>query len=124
LEDELVVRILAARFTNAVNQCDLDAFRQLWAVDGTWEIGAPFALKAQGADAIVRMLDELFRPKTLFFQLTHSGVVTLTGDNTATVGFAERGEADCYENLAVYHDEYVRLPGDSDFENDSTSIAF
>lgn len=50
----------------------------------------------------------------LFFQLTHSGVVPLTGDNTATRRFAERekrkDEADYYENLAVYHDEYVRLP--------------
>ncbi|MCA1474197.1 nuclear transport factor 2 family protein [Bradyrhizobium sp. NBAIM08] len=112
LEDELSIRSLVARFTDAVNERDANAFRQLWSDEATWEIGAPFSKKARGVEAIVSMLEELFNPKVLFVQLTHSGVLTLTGENTAVGRFTERergkGQNDYYDNLAVYHDQYVR----------------
>ncbi len=114
VEDELEIRNLVARFTDAVNERRTDEFRRLWAEGGTWEIGAPFSVKATGVDAIGNMLEELFKPKVLFLQLTHSGVVMFTGDNTAKGRFTERergkGESEFYENLAVYHDDYIRGP--------------
>ena len=115
VEDELAVRNLVARFTDAVNQRDTDEFKRLWSDHAVWEIGPPFSVKATGAEAIGIMLDELFKPKLLFVQLTHSGIVTFTGKDSATGRFTERergkGEGDFYENLAVYHDEYVRSQG-------------
>lgn len=113
IEDELAIRNLVARFTDAVNERDPSAFRRLWADDATWEIGAPLAASAQGVDAIVDMLSRLLAVKPMFIQLTHSGVIAFTGDDTATARFTERergkGSDDYYENLAVYHDEFVRL---------------
>jgi hypothetical protein len=113
IEDELAIRNLAARFTDAVNERDHSAFRRLWADDAVWEIGAPLAARAQGVDAIVDMLSHLLALKPVFIQLTHSGVIEFTGDDSATARFTERergkGRDDYYENLAVYHDEFVRL---------------
>lgn len=112
IEDELAIRGLAARFTDAVNERNRDAFRQLWAEDAVWEIGPPLSHIAKGVDAIVDMFDELLKPRTLFVQMTHSGVVEFTGENTALARFTERergrGPKDYYENLAVYRDEFIR----------------
>ena len=114
VEDELAIRNLAARFTDAVNERDAGAFRQLWSHDAVWEIGPPLAARAEGIDAIVGMMARLLAPRTLFIQLTHSGVVTFTGEDTATSRFTERergkGQQDYYENLAVYRDVIARGP--------------
>ncbi|MCA1500157.1 MULTISPECIES: nuclear transport factor 2 family protein [unclassified Bradyrhizobium] len=114
VEDELAIRNLVARFTDAVNQRDTKAFKRLWSDDAVWEIGPPFSIKATGVEAISGMLDELFKPKLLFVQLTHSGIIIFTGNDCATGRFTERergkGEGDFYENLAVYHDEYILSP--------------
>jgi PII-like signaling protein len=112
VEDELAIRNLAARFTDAVNERDVVAFRALWAIDATWEIGSPFQKAAQGVDAIAEMFTSLLSAKPLFVQLTHSGIVSFTSETTATSRFTERergkGPQDFYENLAVYRDELVK----------------
>lgn len=112
VEDELAIRDLAARFTDAVNERDVDAFRRLWTDDAVWEIGPPLSAKAQGVDDIVALFVRLLEPKKLFVQLTHSGVIQFAGDAEARARFTERergrGLNDYYENLAVYRDEVVR----------------
>jgi len=114
VEDELSIRNLVARFTDAVNERDTDAFRRLWTDDAVWEIGPPLPAKAEGIDAIANMFARLLEPKILFIQLTHSGVITFTGQNAATARFTERergkGLQDYYENLAVYRDQFERGP--------------
>lgn len=111
VEDELAVRALAARFTDAANERDFDAFAELWSARAVWDIGPPLPARAQGVDAIVDMLRRLLAPQVLFMQMTHSGVVSITGDR-ATARFVERergkGEGAFYENLAVYNDKLVR----------------
>ena len=42
------IRDLTARFSDAVNRCDPDAFGDLFADDGAWEIGEPFPSGAAG----------------------------------------------------------------------------
>lgn len=112
VEDELAIRHLAARFTDAVNERDPAAFRELWTDDAVWEIGEPFPSSAHGIEAIVEMLERLLEPKSLFIQLTHSGVISFTGESTASARFTERergkGQKDYYENLAIYRDELVK----------------
>jgi ketosteroid isomerase-like protein len=93
IEDELAIRNLVARFTDAVNERDSSAFRLLWADDAVWEIGAPLAASAQEVDAIVDMLSHLLALKPVFIRLTHSGVIEFTGDDTATARFTERERA-------------------------------
>lgn len=112
VEDELAIRNLAAQFTDAVNERDVEAFRALWADDAVWEIGPPYQTSAAGVEAIVAMFSRLLEAKPTFVQLTHSGVVSFTSNNTAHTRFTERergkGPGDYYENLAVYRDEVVK----------------
>jgi ketosteroid isomerase-like protein len=112
VEDDLAIRNLAARFTDAVNERDANSFRQLWTNDAVWEIGPPLSARADGPEAIVEMFVRLLEPKSLFIQLTHSGVIDFNGDDTATARFTERergkGLHDYYENLAVYRDDLAR----------------
>ena len=111
VEDELSIRNLAARFTDAVNERDLASFRQLWADDAVWEIGPPLQSRAEGVDEIVALLRRLLQAEQYFMQLTHSGVIEIKGDR-ATARFVERergrGESSYYDSLAVYEDVLVR----------------
>ncbi|XAH22139.1 nuclear transport factor 2 family protein [Xylophilus sp. GW821-FHT01B05] len=128
IEDELAIRNLAARFTDAVNERDTAAFRELWTDDAVWEIGQPFPSSAHGIEAIVEMLTRLLAPKPLFIQLTHSGVVSFTGESSACARFAERergkGEQDYYENLAIYRDELVKQSNGWRFKRRSYEYRF
>ena len=115
VEDRLEIQALAARFSDAVNERDVTAFAQLWASSRpVWEIGPPLPARAEGKDAIIAMLQGLFKIELYFMQMTHSGVITIDGDG-ATARFVERergkGDGTYYDNLAVYDDVLVREPG-------------
>ena len=111
VEDELFIRNLAARFTDAVNERDLASFRQLWTDDAVWEIGPPLQSRADGVEEIVALLRRLLQAEQYFMQLTHSGVIEVK-DDRATARFVERergrGESSYYDSLAVYEDALVR----------------
>ena len=115
IEDGVEIRNLAAKFTDCVNERDIDGFAQLWALQGPiWEIGPPLASRAEGVEDIVAMLRRLLGIQEYFMQMTHSGVVTVDGDR-ATARFVVRehghGNASYYDNLGVYEDSLVRESG-------------
>jgi len=56
------IRGLAARFSDAVNRRDFDAFGDLFADDGIWEIGEPFPRRAAGRQNVVTMFRNLSEP--------------------------------------------------------------
>ena len=90
-------------------------FAELWASDNPiWEIGPPLPSRAEGKDAIIAMLQGLFKIEQYFMQMTHSGVITIDGDR-ATARFVERergkGDGTYYDNLAVYDDVLVKESG-------------
>jgi len=65
---------------------------------------------AGGKDAIVALLEHLYKIERYFILLTHSGVVALNGDRAIArfvIREHGRGEGAYYENLAVYNDELV-----------------
>ena len=111
VEDELSIRNLVARYTDAVNERDIPAFRQLWTDDAVWEIGPPLQSRAEGIDEVVALLRRLLKAEQYFMQMTHSGVIEIKGDR-ATARFGERergrGESSYYDSLAVYKDVLVR----------------
>lgn len=112
VEDQLEIQRLAARFSDAVNERNVEAFRGLWRSDRPiWEIGPPLHSRAEGIDQIVAMLRRLIQAEQYFMQMTHSGVIEIKGDQ-ATARFVERergrGESSYYDNLAVYEDVLVR----------------
>lgn len=118
IEDELAIRALAARFSDCANERDYEGFIDLWSAKAVWEIGPPLESRAVGVEAIVDMLQCLLAAQTGFMQMTHSGVVDISGDRAAA-RFVERehafgrgvgpdGKDTFYENLAIYNDELVR----------------
>jgi SnoaL-like domain len=74
------IRDLAARFSDAVNRRDPDAFGDLLADDGVWEIGEPFPSRAAGRQNVTTMFRKLWAPWDFFFQMTHSGVIDVAAD--------------------------------------------
>lgn len=78
LDDLLAIRALVGRFNDAVNRRDLDQFRAVWADDGVWEI--PGVARAEGADAIVGLVDSLLGTWEFFFQMSGEGAIDLEGD--------------------------------------------
>ena len=115
VEDQLEILGLAARFSDAVNERNVEAFRGLWMSNRPiWEIGPPLQSRAEGIDQIVAMLRRLIQAEQYFMQMTHSGVIEIKGDQ-ATARFVERergrGESSYYDNLAVYEDVLVREAG-------------
>ena len=116
VEDRLEIQALAARFSDAVNERNLDAFSELWATrKAIWEIGPPLSLRAEGVEAIVGMLRRLMELQRHFMQMTHSGVITVEGDRAVarfTMRERGRGEGTYYDNLAVYNDVLLKERGD------------
>lgn len=109
------IRDLAARFSDAVNRRDFDAFGDLFADDGIWEIGEPFARRAAGRQNVVTMFRNLLELWDFFFQATHTGVIDIAPDHqTATARWEMREIArtpdgsQSYDNVAVYYDQRAR----------------
>jgi ketosteroid isomerase-like protein len=79
------IRDPTARFSDAVNRRDFNAFGDLFADDGAWEIGEPFPSRAAGRQNVTTMFKNLWAPWDFFFQMTHSGVIDVAADRqTAT----------------------------------------
>jgi ketosteroid isomerase-like protein len=60
------IRDLAARFSDAVNRRDPDAFGDLFADDGIREIGEPFPSRAAGRQNVTTMFKNLRAPWDFF----------------------------------------------------------
>ena len=109
------IRDVAARFSDAVNRRDPDAFGDLFADDGAWEIGEPFPGRAAGRENVITMFKNLRAPWDFFFQMTHSGVIDVAADRqTATARWEIQEMArtpdgsQSYNNVAMYYDRLVR----------------
>ena len=134
IADELAVRALLDRYTDAVNRRDWDAYRACWTDDAVWELHAPVNQRKEGIDAIMAEVQHAVGAMDFFFQMPHAVVVTLDGDRaTARVSLQEVGRArEGAEPLpgatgmtiyAMYHDEVVRVGGAWRFKQRTYDVA-
>jgi hypothetical protein len=114
---EADIRNLAARFSDAVNYNDPDAFSVLWGPASSWEIGEPYVSRASGREEIVALFRRLRQSWAFFVQLTHSGVIKFQTADAATGRWSVRevarspDGAQSYDNLAIYEDCLERAEG-------------
>ena len=117
--DENEIRDLVARFVDTCIRGDHDGFRELWAEDGLWEIGAPFDARCEGVEAIVNMLHTLRDERIFFTQLVPTGLVEISGDRASArwpVREVAQGPGDTYyDNLAMYFDSFTKVNGEWKF---------
>ena len=114
---EAEIRDRSARFSDAVNYNDPDAFSALWGADSVWEIGEPYVSRANGRSEIVALLRRLRQSWAFFVQLTHSGVIEFSNANVATARWSVRevarspDGAQSYDDLGTYVDSVERVGG-------------
>ncbi|WP_433496587.1 nuclear transport factor 2 family protein [Sphaerimonospora sp. CA-214678] len=114
LRNQLEIRDLAARFTDAVNRRAPKEVAALFTEDGAWHV--PGVPPAVGHEAVTGLLAGLLRNFSRLVQLTHSGHVDVAGETaTATWYISEKGAdsaGDTFEFTGVYVDRLVRTEQD------------
>lgn len=120
-QDDLAIRALTERYTDAVNQRDWVTLRACWTADATWELGAPVNLTKSGIDAILAEAQHAVEAMDMFVQMTHAGVILALGDDSARARWtlnemgrikpdqrALLGGVDGMNIIATYTDDLVR----------------
>lgn len=115
LEDESLIRDLAARFADAETRGDQGTVRSLFKPDTLFQIGEPNAVTCQGVDAIITFLNQLRGGKEFFVQFVHGGIIDVQGD-TASARWLMREVALAsgsvyYNNFGFFLDELERVDG-------------
>ena len=115
IADELAIRSLVARFSDACIRGDIQQFKETWMEEGRWLVGQPYETKCEGIDAILSHLHFLRNGLNFFTQLVTHGVLELDGDRAmmrSPVWEMASGPADhFYNNLGLYHDVVVKTEG-------------
>ena len=115
--DDAAIRNLCYRFSHCVLTRDAAAFRECWAENGVWDIGAPMNVHLEGADKIADGFAHLMASWEFFVQMPHGGVVEINGDRAAAswimnevgkpAGQPDKG----HFNYSTYTDELVKQNG-------------
>jgi SnoaL-like domain len=115
ITDELAIRNLAERFSDAANRKDGDAFQALWAKEGKWIIGAPINMEFAGKENMGSSVTHMLGLWDFFVQLSGPGVVILQGDSAKArfyVNEVARGkDGKGNYNLSMYEDSLVKIDG-------------
>ncbi len=111
LADQLEIRELTARFTDAVNRRAPRDAAALFAEDGEWHVpGVPVARGRAEAEALLTGLLGNF---DRLVQLTHSGHVELTDEGATSTWYlseiaSSSSSGKAFTFVGVYRDELVR----------------
>ena len=89
IKDEMEIRALADKFSDAANRVDGAAFQSLWATNGVWEIGPPVNIVFEGKENMASSVTRMLSLWDFFVQLTGPAVIDIQG---------ERATARCYVN--------------------------
>ncbi len=116
VKDEMEIRALADKFSDAANRVDGNAFQALWAKDGVWKIGPPINMEFKGKENMGGSVSHMLGLWDFFVQLTGPGVITINGDK-ATARFyvneiaRKADDKSGNYNLSMYDDELVKENG-------------
>ena len=107
--DELAIRNLVARYSDAVGRRDEEAWSDTWTDDGTWQVGP---MRASGRVEVVKTWSRLMDLFQFVTQVPQYGLLELAGDaasgrwHVVELGWPKQG-APSY-TLGCYEDSYRR----------------
>ena len=116
LKDEMEIRALADKFSDAANRIDAEVFQALWSKDGIWKIGPPINMEFKGKENMAASVSHMLGLWDFFVQMNGPGVVTINGDK-ATARFylneiaRKADDKSGNYNLSMYEDELVKENG-------------
>ena len=123
--DELAIRGLVARYTDAVNRRDRDAWSATWADDGVWDM---MGRAIEGRSSVVDTWSGAMAGLRFAFQLAHSGVVHVDGERgTGSWTLSELTEGPdgvAGMMVALYDDAYTRVSGEWLFARRKLNILY
>ena len=107
--DQLEIRELVARYSDAVGARDEAAWGATWAKDGEWSV---MGREAKGREAAVALWNELMGGLSFIVQMATTGNIQLAGDQ-ATGGWTvtehgKFGNGTALFTIGLYDDVYVR----------------
>ena len=115
MQDEIEIRALGDKFSDAANRVDPDMFQSLWAPEGVWEVGPPINVKFEGAHVMGSSVKKMLSQWEFFVQLTTSGVVQVFGKRAIARFYvnelARHLSGAGHFNLAMYEDELEKIDG-------------
>lgn len=112
LEDELALRNLMARYVDAVNRYDAEAWINTWAEDGTWNLlGTPVT----GRTAILALWQQMMSTFEYALLFPSSCLFEIEGDSASGHWYLQEHSRDLEGNssamLSRYVDTYVKRDG-------------
>ena len=125
LEDELALRNLMGRYTDAVNRRDADAWVATWAADGVWNLlGNPVS----GRDNILALWQQMMGSFEFALMLPSSCLFTVKGDTASGHWYLHEYTRDLQGNastvLSRYLDTYVKQGGQWLFQSRSYGFIY
>jgi uncharacterized protein (TIGR02246 family) len=113
LEDELALRNLMARYVDAVNRYDADAWIATWAEDGVWNLlGNP----VEGREAILGLWQQMMATFEYALLFPSSCLFEIDGDSASGHWYIHEYSRDLEGNSGVilsrYVDTYVKRDGE------------
>jgi ketosteroid isomerase-like protein len=116
VKDELEIRSLAEKFSDAANRKDGEAFQSLWAKDAIWKIGPPINMEFKGKENMGASVTHMLGLWDFFVQLSGPGVVIINGDKTTARFYVNEiarktDDKSGNYNLSMYEDELVKENG-------------
>jgi ketosteroid isomerase-like protein len=112
IEDELALRNLMARYVDAVNRCDAEAWIATWAEDSVWNLlGNP----VQGRDNILALWRQMMGTFEFALLLPSSCLFEVDGDSASGHWYLHEYSRDLQGNrsaiISRYDDSYTRVDG-------------
>lgn len=125
VENELAVRNLLSRYSDAVWRIDGDAFARTWAEDGHWNIlGMPFT----GRQTIVDKWHEFMAQIVRNMQIIHGEILDIgTDSGTGRVYVNEimtGADGVTKVSMGTYDDTYVRIDGSWFFQSRKFTLIY
>jgi SnoaL-like domain len=116
VKDEMEIRALADKFSDAANRIDSAAFQALWAKDGIWKIGPPINMEFKGKENMANSVSKMLGLWDFFVQMNGPGVIMINGDKATSRFYVNEiaRKADDKTgnyNLSMYEDELIKENG-------------